>query len=762
MRRLTTTSSPLALAVFAALVTGCAGEGPTRPTASNPAPQTSSNATSTATTPAVTKPRFMNPGGMWVPGQLATHQESLKLAGFELDPKVLTDPTSAPLGAVVSLGGCSASFVSADGLLATNHHCVTGMLQFISPEGQNYGKSGYHAKTRADEKWVGPTSRVFITQSFKDVTSEMRAGLDKQGSDRARFDKLEEREKGIVSACEKGRPEIRCSVKRYFGGAQYLLIEQLELRDVRLVYAPPEGVGDFGGEIDNWRWPRHGGDFAFLRAYVGTDQKPADNSATNVPYKPKHHLRVASKPLVAGDFVLVAGYPGMTNRLESALEIRERLEWDYPRRISALEQSISTLEALIKQDPKLEVKIQPKLGYFGNGLTKTRGLSEGLGKGGVAAQREKEDAALAAWIEADPERKKTFGEVMKQLAQASAEKKKTREEDRAIEIVASSTDMISAAMMIVRMADERDKPDAARNPVFQERNWKRLEQRLARMTKSYDRAIDLALLGLSLERLAKLPDADRPGFVATIVGKKLDRASIDKAIGELYAKTKLEDEKTRIELFRNGKKADLAKSSDPLIRLAVTLKPLVEAAENREKAYEGAMSLLHPRYFEALQLMRGSVLAPDANSTLRVTYGTVRGYRPKPEAPEYRPFTTISEMVAKVTDKEPFFTPAKFVEAARAKKFGKYTSAELGEVPVDFLSDLDITGGNSGSPTINSKGELVGLAFDGNYESMASDVVFLPEITRTIHVDFRYVQWILDVDGADNVLTELGVTPSID
>jgi hypothetical protein len=281
------------------------------------------------------------------------------------------------------------------------------------------------------------------------------------------------------------------------------------------------------------------------------------------------------------------------------------------------------------------------------------------------------------------------------------------------------------------------------------------------MTTSYDRAIDTTLLGLALERISKLPDADRPAFVTTIVGKNLDRASIDKALAALY-QTKLEDEKTRIELFRKAKTADLAKSKDPMIKLVMALRPMYLAAENRVKAYEGAMSLLRPKYFEALQQMRGAVLAPDANGTLRVTYGTVRGYRPSPEAPIYKPFSTISEMVAKATDKEPFNAPAKFLDAARAKKFGTYTSAALGEVPVDFLSDVDTTGGNSGSPTMNAKGELVGLLFDGNYESMASDVVFLPEITRSIHVDFRYVQWVLDVAGADNVLMELGVTPSIE
>lgn len=764
MPRLTASLSTLTLLV-SALGVGCGAEPTSRVVTSNPQASTEATpAASTATTPTVATKPFANPGGMWVPSQLDAHHETLKSAGLELDPKALTDPTTAPLGAVVSLGGCSASFVSPDGLIVTNHHCVTRMLQFVQvnsmPE-QDVAKQGFLAKTRVDEKWAGPTNRVFVTQSFKDVTKDVRAGLESLPNDRARYDKLEEREKALVAACEKDKPGVRCSLKSYFGGAQYLLIEQLELRDVRVVYAPPEGVGNFGGEIDNWRWPRHGGDFSFLRAYVGKDQKPADHAASNVPYKPPHYLRVASKPLSDGDFVMVAGYPGRTNRLRTALEVREAVEWDFPRRIAAYEQAIAALEDLEKKQPKLGVKIQPTVGYLGNGLTRTKGLSEGLGKGGVAARREKEDQELSAWIDADAQRKAAFGDVMSQITALVGERKKTREEDMALQRVNMSADMFSAAMIIVRMAEERDKPDAARDPGFQERNWKRLEQRLVRITSSYDRAIDQTLLGLELERVAKLPDADRPGFVAKIVGKKFDRTSIDKALAGLY-QTKLEDEKTRLELFRKAKKADLEKSKDPMIKLAVALRPVYAAAEERDKAFEGAMSLLRPRYFDALQQMRNVPLAPDANGTLRVTYGTVRGYRPSATAPVYRPFTTISEMVTKATGEEPFHAPPKLLDAAKAKKYGKYSSAALGEVPVDFLSDVDTTGGNSGSPTMNSKGELVGLLFDGNYEAMASDVVFLPEITRAIHVDFRYVQWVLDTDGADNVLTELGVTPSVD
>lgn len=753
--------SSLFIIAAATLGAGCGADAPVRTTTPNPVASVATPPPTVTAAPPAAPATFVNPGGMWLPGQLASHQDGLKAAGFQLDPKVVTDPTTAPLGAVVSLGGCSASFVSPDGLIVTNHHCVSRMLQFISTGGKKFAKTGFHAKTRADEKWVGPTNRVFVTQSFKDVTTELRAGLDTLPDDLTRYGKVEERVKALVSTCEKGRPEIRCSVNSFFGGAQYLLIEQLELRDVRLVYAPHERVGDFGGEIDNWRWPRHGGDFAFLRAYVGKDQKPADRSDSNVPYKPPHYLRIAQKSLEPGDFVLTAGYPGRTNRLRTSIEVRQALEWDYPWRIEGYEQGLAALATLVKQQPKLESKAETTVGNLGNGLTRTRGLAEGVGRGGIAAQREREDAKLATWIDATPERKQAFGDVMGRITTLLDEQKKTREVDRAVNAILASGDMVSAAMLIVRMAEERDKPDATRDPEFQERNWKRLEQKLVRMSASYDRAIDLTLLGLTLERLAKLPEAARPGFISTIVGKKLDRPAIDAALANIY-KTQLEDEKSRVNLFKKAKKSTLAGSSDPMIKFALLLQPLVDASEKRAKIFEGGMTLLRPRYFEALQQMRGSALAPDANGTLRVTYGTVRGYRPKPEAPLYRPFTTISEMVAKATDKEPFDAPAKFVDAAKAKKYGQYVSSSLQEVPVDFLSDVDTTGGNSGSPTMNAKGELVGLLFDGNYEALASDVVFLPEITRGIHVDFRYVQWILDVDGADNVLTEMGITPSIE
>jgi hypothetical protein len=652
--------------------------------------------------------------------------------------------------------------VSPEGLAITNHHCVTRSLQINSTPKENLLKRGYVAKTRADEKSSGPTARVFVTQSFRDVTAIVREGIDTVKGDLDRYKKMEAKTKQLIADCEKGRPEIRCSVGSYFGGAQYFLIEQIEIRDVRLVYAPDEGIGNFGGEVDNWRWPRHDGDFALLRAYVGKDGKPADYSPENVPYRPPHHLKLAKEPLAEGDFVMVAGYPGTTNRLRTAAEVNEAVSWRYPRQIKFFEEAIATLERAGKDNPERALKAQPMIRGLNNALTKTRGLEDGLVKGGLAAEKAKIEADMRAWMDADPGRKAAHGDVLDKMAALFNDLQKTREQDATL-YEAMSAGMLKSALLIVRMAEERPKRDADRDPDLQERNWKRIEQGQVSMQKSYDRALDTAMLKLTLERAARLPAAQRSELFGLIMGKdELTPARIEAAVDKLYATTKLEAEATRVSLFQKATTAELKKSADPLIKLALAIRPLQKAADDREDAYVGAMSVLRPKYIEALRGFRKGPLAPDANGTLRLTYGTVRSYRPTADAPMHPSFTRLSEVLKKHTGKEPFDAPARLREAAAAKKFGPYVDAKLGEVPVDFVSDLDITGGNSGSPTLNRKGELVGLAFDGNYESMASDWLFMPSVTRTIHVDLRYILWVLDaVDGADHVLTEMGAKPSV-
>jgi hypothetical protein len=323
--------------------------------------------------------------------------------------------------------------------------------------------------------------------------------------------------------------------------------------------------------------------------------------------------------------------------------------------------------------------------------------------------------------------------------------------------------MIGAADTIVHMAEERPKPDAERHPSFQERNHKRLYQSQQQAQQSYDRRLDQQKLALALRRAMALPKEQRPKLVELVLGKaEPTAANIDKALTALYDKTKLESAETRVELLSKATLGDLNKSTDPFIQLALKVRKDFQASEDREDAYEGATVVDRPKFAAALRAQHDGVFAPDANSTLRVTFGTVRGYKPSPDAETHYPFTKLSGMVAKQTGKEPFAAPAALIDAAKKGPYGPYVHAELGEVPVNFLADLDITGGNSGSPTLNTRGELVGLAFDGNYEAMASDWIFIPAITRSIHVDIRYVLWIMDrVDGADRLLEEMGVKPSL-
>ncbi|MBX3260033.1 MAG: S46 family peptidase [Labilithrix sp.] len=757
--------------------------------------------------PAEAPPRFENPGGMWMPHQVKDHAAKLKELGLAIDPAELADPTSGVLSAVVSLGGCSASFISPEGLIATNHHCATGALQHNSTPTANLLKDGYLAKTRADEKNNGPQARVFVTRAVTDVTAKMTDGLAEITDDLARYEEIEKRQKDLVAACERGASApaaggkagqggrssgTRCSASPFYEGAQWFLVEQLEIRDVRLVWAPPAGVGNFGGEIDNWRWPRHTGDVSFFRAYVGKDGAPADYSPDNVPYKPPHHLKVASSPLRAGDLVFVAGYPGRTHTLKTKAEVDEAVSWAYPRRQKLYEEYLARLAEVTKDDKEAQIRATSYVRRFGNVLTNTKGQLDGLVKGGLAADKERSEQALRAFVAAEPDRKAKWLAPLDAIAAEIAARAAHRETDAELEEIAMPR-LVGAALTIVRMAEERAKPDAARDPDFQERNWSRIEQGLRGLSTNYHRRVDDAVLGLALERAARAPAAERtPALGYVLHGpptpeqlEKREQAlqdarkagvialarspsppptadEIAKAVAALYRTTKLGDEKARVELLKKGTTASLRQSKDPLVKLALALRPLQRAIEEREERFAGKMALLKPKYVEALRAFREGPFAPDANSTLRITYGTVRGYRPAPGAPAYQPFTVLPEVVAKHKGQEPFDVPAEVLEAVEAKKGGPYVDEKLGEVPVDFLADLHITGGNSGSATLDAKGELVGLAFDGNYEAMASDWVFTPSITRSIHVDMRYVLWLLDGPlGGDHLLQEMGVAPKL-
>jgi hypothetical protein len=320
-----------------------------------------------------------------------------------------------------------------------------------------------------------------------------------------------------------------------------------------------------------------------------------------------------------------------------------------------------------------------------------------------------------------------------------------------------SSSLLRSAITSVRLADERQKPDMERKPNFQDRDMPRIVAGQKQLSRSYDRTLDRAMLKLATTRALALPEAERP-WLATLVGvKKVDQKALDGWIEKLYKTTKLEDEATRVANV-NAKLADLKVSKDPFVQAALAFYPVIKAAEDRDDKNVGDMLLVASTYVEGLRATAPRSLAPDANSTLRITYGTIL---PPPDK-KTGPFTKASEIIAKDTGKDPFDAPKSALDKIKAKEYGPYADAALGDLPVDFMSDLDITGGNSGSPTLNAKGELVGLAFDGTIEGVASDVVFNAERTRTIHVDSRYMAWVMDaVDQVDNVLKEIGITPAL-
>jgi V8-like Glu-specific endopeptidase len=703
------------------------------------------------TTPATVA--FENPGGMWMPRQMQEQAATLQTLGLGYDPATLADPTSFPLGAVVSLGGCSASFVSSEGLVITNHHCVIGALQANSSPEHNRLALGHLAATRADEKPAGPSQRIFVTQAITDVTAEITKGIDTIVDPRARYTEIQARIGTAEQRCKTAHAGHACTVRPFFEGAEYHLVDALEIRDVRLVYAPDAGIGVFGGEIDNWRWPRHTGDFSFFRAYVGADGQPADPSPNNVPYQPPHHLKIASTPLTAGDFVMVAGYPGRTNRLSTADEVKDAMTWRYPRDIERYGETLALLEQLGKQRPDLGIRTASRVRRLANYHTNFQGMLAGLQKGGLADQKAKQQTELRAWIDADPARKAKYGTVFDELAALDVEYRKTRDRDVVLREIGDNSVLLVLALAVVAAADDPATDRSAELRTLAEST-----------TRSYDPELDRALLTLALRRAQKLPAEQRPDDVlAAFLGKSdapTSDAAIAAAVDKLYAKTKLGDPKLRDKLVANPK--SIGANKDPIVKLAIALRPAYDQLRVREEVRGGQLALLRPKFVSALREFSKTPVAPDANGTLRITYGTVRGYKPSPDAPAYEPFTTLGQLVAKHTGAEPFNAPARLLAAAKADK-GPYLVPELGDVPLDFLADLDITGGNSGSATLNAKGELVGLAFDGNYESIASNWLFIPGITRSIHVDIRFVLWVLDaVDEGDHLLRELGVEPKLE
>ena len=690
--------------------------------------------------------------GMWLPSQLPSIAAQLRAAGFQGDPAALADLSKAPLNAVVSLGGCTASFVSPEGLVVTNHHCAMGAIQLNSTPQDNLIENGFVAADRAAERSAGPAARIWVTTGFDKVTDRILAGA-RGKTGRAYYDAVDAASKAMVAECEQGGG-VRCSVANMDYGSEFYLVTQLELQDIRLVYAPPTSIGNYGDEIDNFMWPRHSGDFSFYRAYVGKDGKPAPFSPDNVPYAPPAWLTVATGPLKEGDFAMLAGYPGTTYRNRMAMEFADQIGNGLPSRVDLYAALIDTIERASAGSEDAQVRYASQLASLKNNLKRAQGELEGLRRSDAGAVRGADEAAMMAWLAKQPGAAAQRRDIA--AAQAIvAEGQASRERDQLFGVMSSQTQLLKSALQLQRLAVERGKPDARRERGYQQRDEALVEGALKQVQRRYDPAVEKALLSEMLARYRKLPADQRIAEVDAVFGA--DEASAAAAIERLYAGTKLGDQDVRLALLKAAP-AEVAASDDPLMRAAAQLLPAVLRIDEAGKAQAGDLLRLRPAYMAALHGFRqsqGRAVYPDANSTLRVSYGRISPVEPR-DGVHLVPFTTVQGILEKHTGVAPFDAPKPLRDAIAKGDFGSTADPALKAQTVDFLTNLDTTGGNSGSPVLDAQGRLIGLNFDSNWESVSASWMYDPRYKRAIHVDVRYLRWILaKVYPAPNLLAEM-------
>ena len=697
--------------------------------------------------------------GMWQPHQLPELSEELTALGLQIDPESLSSLDKFPMTAVVSLGGCSASFVSPRGLVVTNHHCVYGSIQFNSTPENNLLVDGYLAQSLADELPAAPGTRVYMTKEVTNVTDRVLAGVTEDISGIERYKLIEANQKALIAEGESSGVH-RCSVSPFHHGMEYYLIKRLEIRDVRLVYAPATSIGKYGGDIDNWQWPRHTGDFAFYRAYVGPDGKPADFSEDNVPYQSNSFLEVSAHGIEDGDFVMGVGYPGSTNRYRTASEVEYQFNWYYPESRQFRKDLIDIINETTEAESETLIAYQGTLAQLNNYSKNFKSMVESYRHSDFIDRRKQSEQGLIEWLEENSAKSGQYGPAIKQLLSLIELNQATKERDLILGYMRYAS-LPSVAVRLYRLAVEKQKPDDEREPGFQARDLKRFRQSLQALSRRYDESVDKALLGYLLQRYAELPVGDRMKSMDDFfqIGDRLDPEQRKHLVDDAYSESSLADQEVRF-AWMDKSVEEFQNSDDPFIQYAVASHDERMAFEEADKELRGQFQRWRPQYMEAVIAYNQSLGQPiyaDANGSLRVTFGQVGGNQPK-DGLINQPFTTLEGILEKDTGEDPFNAPAEQLDLIRKKTYGDYVLPSLESVPVNFLSNLDITGGNSGTATLNNKAQLVGMLFDGVYESIIGDWDFDDEKNRAISVDSRYMLWVMEhMDGATHLLEEMTI-----
>ncbi len=696
--------------------------------------------------------------GMWLINLLDKNLSSkMKKSGLKIDPKVIYDENSASLSdAVVSLDfGCTGSIISNEGLLITNHHCAYGDIHALSTNKKNYLEDGFWAMKRDQEKYI-PGKSVYFLRKVIDATDEVKATSD--SLKKAGLPSGMRKISSVLEGLHNRRSGMETMLVSMWRGSKYYIFYYEVYTDIRLVGAPPVSVAAYGGDTDNWEWPQHKGDFALYRVYGGKDGKPAKYSAENVPISPKKILTISAKGVKEGDYTMVIGYPGRTNRYSSSFAVNEKEKVTNPVSVKVRRGKLQIMKSYMDQDPAIRLKYADQYFNISNVQELLEGEVKNFRRFGVVQIKKGEERELQQWIESDPARKEKWGTLLKKMEESYVNTEKiARGRKYFQETMVSGQGFIFMGNRTnsLKNAKDRNKIDTLRvgSP-----DHKTLIKNIESGYESSDLRVEKELMNYQLrEFLGSVPEEYWGEYITRLYK-------------EFYGDSKLMTNyvfENSIILNPEKFKATVAKDQpidlyieDPASQLSRSAR-ITEFNTAEAEIMKGESILDMEAYYARLMYQmnqeKGKVQYPDANSTMRLTYGTVGPINPS-DGIYYSSKSTTQGFFDKYNpDDYEFNIKPEMLQLLKSKDWGRW--GENGKMYVNFLSDNDITGGNSGSPVMNAKGELIGLAFDGNKESLAGDAWFHPQMNKCVNVDIRYVLWIIEKYArAEHLINEMNIS----
>ena len=695
--------------------------------------------------------------GMWLlPLLQKMNSKSMENIGCRLTPEQIYDINNSSLkDAIVQFGGgCTGEMISDKGLLVTNHHCGYGSIQKLSTPEHNYLEDGYWAMKSSDELPV-PGLTVRFLQSMTDVTDVLekaRTAALKEFKDSTNAGELadnawEAARKQLISTTSTANPDCEVRVVSFYNDNVYYLIIDKVYRDVRFVGAPPASMGKFGGETDNWMWPRHTCDFSMFRVYAGKNNEPADYSEDNVPMTPKKSLQVSLKGVNEGDFAMVMGYPGRTQRFQTASMLEQMIKkQDVSIAARTLRQNI--MKEGMEADPAVRLQYANKYASSSNGWKKWIGEKKAFEDLNIIGREEQKEAEFMKWVNANKKRKAAYGSALSDIKECIDG---SSDDELAFRLIMEAPFNIGMCSLVGEYAQAlMEQLKAA--PEDTAAAFQAAKDAMKGAYKDYNEPLERKLAAGLLKFYR---DNARTSDYLELEGYDFATMDIDAYVNDLFERSIFaSDEKMQssdLHSFAEFRNDPALLLYNAIVEEYIPLYRSLKAANAKlaEGSKEFAAGLL--------AWEKGKPSYPDANSTMRLTYGTVKGYSPA-DGIQYKYYTTLAGVIEKEDpDNYEFRVPAKVKALYEAKDFGQYANAE-GKVPTCFLTNCDITGGNSGSPVLDAEGRLIGLAFDGNWESMSSDVMFEPDLQRCICVDIRYVLFMVDkFGGAGYLLNEMNI-----